>query len=56
MLCTMHNAMRHCGLRTRGGKRQKAPRNEELFTFLFGNKPAVQLHSALLPRHAGVVH
>jgi hypothetical protein len=24
MLCTMHNATRHCGLRTRGGKRLKA--------------------------------
>jgi DNA polymerase III epsilon subunit-like protein len=47
MLCTMHNATRHCGLRARGGKRAKAPRNEELYFFLFGRKPAVQLHSAL---------
>ena len=47
MLCTMHNATRHCGLRKRGGKSLKAPRNEELFIFLFGRKPAVQLHSAL---------
>ena len=47
MLCTMHNATRHCGLRNRGGKQFKAPRNEELFVFLFGRKPAGQLHSAL---------
>ena len=47
MLCTMHNATRHCGLRARGGKRLKAPRNEELFVFLFGRKPSDQLHSAL---------
>ena len=47
MLCTMHNATRHCGLRTRGGKRAKAPSNVELFLFLFGCKPTEQLHSAL---------
>ena len=47
MLCTMHNATRHCGLRCRGGKRAKAPRNEELYVFLFGKRPTVQLHSAL---------
>ena len=48
MLCTMHNATRHCGLYTRGKvKRLKAPRNEELFEFLFGRKPQVRLHSAL---------
>ena len=46
MICTMHGATRHCMLRTRGCKRLKAPRNEELFVFLFGKKPAVQLHSA----------
>ena len=46
MLCTMHNATRHCKLRARGG-RLKAPRNEELFRFLFGRKPAEQLHRAL---------
>ena len=47
MLCTMHNATRHCGLRKRGGKQSKAPTNEELYVFLFGHKPTVQLHSAL---------
>ena len=47
MLCTMHNATRHCGLRKRGGKQLKAPRNEELYSFLFGRKPSVQLHNAL---------
>jgi hypothetical protein len=47
MLCTMHNATRHCGLRQRGGKRVKEPSNVELFVVLFGRKPAEQLHSAL---------
>ena len=47
MLCTMHNATRYCGLRARGNKRLKAPRNEELYQFLFGRKPSVQLHRAL---------
>lgn len=47
MLCTMHNATRHCQLRNRGGKQFKAPRNEELFYFLFGRQPAHPLHSAL---------
>ena len=47
MLCTMHSATRHCGLRKRGGKQAKAPRNEELYLFLFGKPPAEQLHSAL---------
>jgi DNA polymerase III epsilon subunit-like protein len=47
MLCTMHNATRHCMLRTRGDKRLKAPRNEELYRFLFGKPPGVQFHSAL---------
>ena len=47
MLCTMHNATRWCGLRDKGGKRLKAPSNEELYFFLFGKKPAGQLHSAL---------
>jgi hypothetical protein len=47
MLCTMHNATKHCGLRERGGRRLKAPRNEELYAFLFGRKPTVQLRSAL---------
>ena len=47
MLCTMHGATRHFGLRTRGNKAMKAPRNEELYVFLFKRKPAGQLHSAL---------
>ncbi|KAL1523514.1 hypothetical protein AB1Y20_018451 [Prymnesium parvum] len=47
MLCTMHNATRHCGLRKRGSKQFKAPCNVELFIFLFGRKPKVQLNSAL---------
>ena len=47
MLCTMHSATKHCGLRERGGRRAKAPRNEELYSFLFGQQPRVQLHSAL---------
>jgi hypothetical protein len=47
MLCTMHNATKHCGLRKRGNKSLKAPRNEELYTFLFKSKPTGQLHSAL---------
>ena len=47
MLCTMHNATRHCGLRKRGGKQLKAPHNEALYSFLFGRKPSVQLHNAL---------
>ena len=38
MLCTMHSATRHCGLRKRGGKQAKAPRNEELYLFLFGSR------------------
>ena len=47
MLCTMHNATKYCRLRCRGDTRLKAPRNEELFRFLFGRKPAEQLHRAL---------
>jgi hypothetical protein len=47
MLCTMHNATQHCGLRKRGNKQAKAPTNAELFSFLFGHQPTVQLHSAL---------
>ena len=47
MLCTMHNSTRHCGFRTRGNKRLKAPKNEELFGFLFNRKPSAPLHSAL---------
>ena len=35
MLCTMHGATKHCRLRTRGDKRLKPPRNEELYKFLF---------------------
>jgi len=47
MLCTMHGATKHCGLRKRGNKALKPPRNDELFIFLFGRKPTGQLHSAL---------
>ena len=47
MLCTMHNSTRHCKLRNRGGKNLKAPRNEELYIFLYGQKPVGQLHSTL---------
>jgi hypothetical protein len=47
MLCTMHNATKHCGLRKRGNKALKAPRNEELYKFLFKKPPVGQLHSAL---------
>ena len=48
MLCTMHSATRHCGLRTRGDKRAKAPTNEELYMHLHdGKKPTGQLHRAL---------
>ena len=47
MLCTMHGATKHCGLRKRGNKALKAPRNEELYIFLFKRKPVGQLHSAL---------
>ena len=47
MLCTMHSATKHCGLRKRGDKALKAPSNEELYTFLFKCKPPGQLHRAL---------
>jgi DNA polymerase III epsilon subunit-like protein len=47
MLCTMHSATKHCGLRVRGGKRLKAPRNEELYAFLFKRPPPGDLHRAL---------
>ena len=47
MLCTMHSATKHCGLRKRGNKALKPPRNEELYTFLFKDAPTGQLHSAL---------
>ena len=47
MLCTMHNATKHCGLRKRGNKALKPPRNEELYKFLFGREPTGRLHSAL---------
>ena len=33
MLCTMHGATKHCGLRKRGNKALKPPRNEELRLF-----------------------
>jgi DNA polymerase-3 subunit epsilon len=47
MLCTMYSATKHCGLRKRGNKALKPPRNEELYIFLFNRKPQEQLHSAL---------
>ena len=47
MLCTMHGATKHCGLRKRGNKALKPPRNEELYMFLFKRKPTGRLHSAL---------
>jgi DNA polymerase III epsilon subunit-like protein len=47
MLCTMHSATKHCGLRKRGNKALKAPRNEELYEFLFKRKPTGRLHGAL---------
>ena len=53
MLCTMHNATKHCGLRCRGTKRRKvpklkAPKLEELYFFLFTRKPTGRLHNALV--------
>ena len=47
LLCTMHNATKHCGLRKRGNKALKAPRNEELYMHLFKRKPTGRLHRAL---------
>jgi DNA polymerase III epsilon subunit-like protein len=47
MLCTMHGATKHCRLRTRGNRRLKAPRNEELYRFLFEQAPPGRLHRAL---------
>ena len=47
MLCTMHGATKHCGLRKRGGKSLKAPKNEELYVHLFMRKPTERLHRAL---------
>ena len=47
MLCTMHTATKHCELRTRCGKRVKAPSNEELYLKLHGRKPNGRLHTAL---------
>ena len=38
MLCTMHSATKHCGLRKRGNKALKPPRNEELYVFLFKHR------------------
>ena len=46
MLCTMHSATRHCGLRKRGGKALKPPRNEELHAHMFGRPPTGTLHRA----------
>lgn len=47
ILCTMHNATKHCGLRKRGGKSLKPPKNEELFRHLFKRSPSGRLHRAL---------
>ena len=47
MLCSMHNSTKHCGLRKRGGKSLKTPKNEELYEFLFKRKPPGPLHRAL---------
>ena len=40
-------ATKHCRLRTRGNQRLKAPRNEELYRFLFERAPPGRLHRAL---------
>ena len=47
MLCTMHNATKHCSLRKRGSKSLKPPRNEELYEHFFKRKPSGPLHRAL---------
>jgi len=47
MLCTMHEATRHCELRARGSKRLTAPRKEELYRCLFDRAPPGPLHAAL---------
>lgn len=47
MLCTMHEATRHCELRARGSKRLTAPRKEELYRCLFDRAPPGPLHTAL---------
>ena len=46
-LCTMHSATKHCGLRTRGDKRAKAPSNQELYVCLHKRDPPGPLHRAL---------
>jgi DNA polymerase III epsilon subunit-like protein len=47
LLCTMHNATKHCNLRKRGGKSLKPPHNQELYVFLHKCEPAGPLHRAL---------
>ena len=47
LLCTMHNATKHCGLRKKGNKALKAPKNEELYMHLFRRKPHGPLHRTL---------
>ena len=44
VVCTMRRS--RCGLKNRAG-RHKPPRNDELFEFLFGRSPGVDLHDAL---------
>ena len=47
LLCTMHNATKHCNLRKRGNKALKPPKNEELYFHLFKRQPTGRLHRAL---------
>ena len=47
LLCTMHNATKHCGLRNRGSRALKPQRNEELYQHLFKRAPPGPLHRAL---------
>jgi len=48
MLCTMHYATRHCGLRKRGAKGHTPPGKEALYRFMFGRAPPVRpLHGVL---------
>ena len=42
-----HGAGCEMALQKRGNKALKPPRNEELYIFLFKQKPTEQLHSAL---------
>ena len=47
MLCTMHNATKHCRLRKKGSKALKPPKNEELYQYFFEHPPQGPLHRAL---------